>query len=569
VARDDDTSARLRDAEDRIARLEAERDDLRARLADGELLRDRNEIQQERLLQCQRELEASHDRYTDLYDFAPLPYVTLDQNGLLKEANLTAVSLLGYSREHLLGRALRSFATREDSRAVLEHLRRCRSGESPVRTELRIVGAHGKVIPFEVVSRPIRKNVSLELRTVFFELTERLAGESERQRLQQETIALEIRSEALRAAGEAKDRFLAMLSHELRTPLGAIANAAAVLERTALPPDAARMGGIVQRQSRHLTTMVDDLLDVSRVVSNKVALKRERVDLGALAARLAAELRAAGRLGAHELRLDATRVTVTGDPDRLLQVLRNLVDNALKYTPEGGRVDLRVAVEDGRAVVRVVDTGAGIEPAFAEILFEPFAQGAQSFDRPAGGLGLGLAIVRGIVRLHGGSVAVQSEGPGRGCEFVVRLPLTAEAAPAGAGPAAAERARPLRIALIEDHADTRASLRALLEAEGHSVREAVDGEAGAKLLTADPPDLAFVDLGLPRMDGFDVAKAARRAGVASRLVALTGYAQPEDQSRALKAGFDAVLVKPATLDALRKALAQTPPQRAKLAAAGG
>jgi PAS domain S-box-containing protein len=554
VARDDDTSARLRDAEDRIARLEAERDDLRARLADGELLRDRNEIQQERLLQCQRELEASHDRYTDLYDFAPLPYVTLDQNGLLKEANLTAVSLLGYSREHLLGRALRSFATREDSRAVLEHLRRCRSGESPVRTELRIVGAHGKVIPFEVVSRPIRKNVSLELRTVFFELTERLAGESERQRLQQETIALEIRSEALRAAGEAKDRFLAMLSHELRTPLTPIVGTLDVLERQpALPADLTSAFALIRRNVEAEVRLVDELLDVSRVSEGKLDLRPESLELHALAAEVVEDALAQARLKRLELRtqLEASRSRVQADPYRIRQVIRNLLNNAIKFSPPGGIIVVRTDNPRTDWVrLEITDDGIGLTRDQLERVFLPFEQ-AETHPEVRQGLGLGLTISKGIVEAHNGTIHAYSAGPGRGARFAFELenspwlpaPTTRRRPTSGA-------ARARHVLLVEDHADSAEALCILLESEGYRVHVATS-IADAVARAEGECDVLVSDLQLPDGSGHALLQRLPRPLPA---IAVSGHGAPEDVKRSREAGFVDHLVKPVSGDRLLEAI---------------
>jgi CheY-like chemotaxis protein len=247
---------------------------------------------------------------------------------------------------------------------------------------------------------------------------------------------------------------------------------------------------------------------------------------------------------------------VHGDPERLAQVVRNMIENAVRYTPPGGLVEVETLTAGMNAVLRVRDSGAGIDPALLPHIFEPFVQAPQSIDRATGGLGLGLAIVKRVVELHHGTVAVHSEGPGRGAEFVVTLPRAggdADGDVASPGPTHARRS--LRVLLVEDHEDARAALRSLLLADGHRVTEAADGEAGLALLAAIEPDIAFVDIGLPRLSGFELAQRVRAQGLRTPLIALTGYGLPADRAAALSAGFDEVLVKPATYEQVDAALA--------------
>jgi PAS domain S-box-containing protein len=386
---------------------------------------------------------------------------------------------------------------------------------------------------------------------------------TERKRSEQEREELLAREQVARAAAEhasrAKDEFLAMLGHELRNPLGAIGSAAAALERGASPDDGgAPLRAIVARQSRHLTRIVDDLLDVSRVISGKISLQRHPVDLREIVDRCVATFRHAGRTDAHALTVAGDAVLVEGDATRLEQVVSNLLDNALKYTPAGGAVAVTLGVEGPQVALRVRDSGVGITPDVLPHVFDVFVQGHRSLDRPEGGLGLGLPLVKRLVDLHGGAVGVASAGAGRGTEFVVRLPRLSAAPPApapAAPPAGARRRR--RVALVEDHTDARAGLRALLELWGHQVQEAVDGERGLELLRTWPADVALVDLGLPGLDGYAVARAIRADAGAHRifLVALTGYGQPEDRRRVEASGFDAHLVKPVDPDDLQRLLA--------------
>jgi CheY-like chemotaxis protein len=350
-----------------------------------------------------------------------------------------------------------------------------------------------------------------------------------------------------------------MLGHELRNPLGAIVSAAAVLTRPGTPPDpaASRAGEIVTRQAQHLARLVDDLLDVSRLESGKVILQRQLLDLRDVVEAAVAALRA-GAGARHRLDFAGVPAPVEADPTRLEQIALNLLDNAVKYTPPTGRVAVSVERAAGQAVLRVRDTGRGIARELLPAIFDAFTQAAPSLDRRTGGLGLGLTVVKRLVELHGGSISADSPGPGGGSEFVVRLPLArSEAVP---GPPAAEplsMPRPRHVVVVEDNADARDSLRLLLEMMGHRVETAGDGRAGLALLLGAKPDIAFIDVGLPGLDGYAVATTVRAepAGRDLYLVALTGYGQAADRERALAAGFDAHVVKPADERALVRLLA--------------
>jgi PAS domain S-box-containing protein len=376
--------------------------------------------------------------------------------------------------------------------------------------------------------------------------------------------------EALREADRRKDEFLAVLAHELRNPLAPIRNAVHMLKLTgSADPDAGRVREMIERQVAHLARLVDDLLDVSRISRGKVLLRREPLDLAAV-------VRAA--VEDHRLLLEATGLTVEadlparplgveGDRTRLAQVVGNLLQNANKFTDPGGRVTVRLAAEPGgaAAVLTVRDTGIGLGPDVLARLFEPFSQADRSLDRSRGGLGLGLALVKGLVELHGGSVAASSPGPGAGSEFTVRLPL------AGHGPrsdAAGRDAEPetrdpksLRVLIVEDNRDAAESLRLLLELGGHRVRVGHAGPAGLEAAREFRPDVVLCDIGLPGgMDGYAVARAFRadpgQAGTA--LVALSGYGREEDRRRACEAGFDHHLTKPVDPEVLDRLLATLP-----------
>ena len=363
-----------------------------------------------------------------------------------------------------------------------------------------------------------------------------------------------------------RDEFLALLGHELRNPLGAMRNAATLAERLASTvPGLDRPLGIINRQLRHLTQLVDDLLDVARVTSGKIALKLVPVDLAGLTRAMVEEMEKASRERRLlvELRVPDERLVVMGDPVRLEQIFNNLLTNALKYTPAHGRIDVSVGREGEEAVLRVADTGVGIGPDMLPTIFEPFTQAARTLDRSQGGIGLGLSVVRGLARLHGGEVAVKSEGLGRGSEFVVRLPLASVDVGAAASeePPAAPTHVVRNILIVEDGADNRESLQELLEAQGHQVHTAADGERGVEQALAVHPDVALVDIGLPLLDGYEVARRIRGAmGSQIFLIALTGYGQPDDRARAAAAGFDVHITKPLDFRVLERLIGSSSPR---------
>jgi PAS domain S-box-containing protein len=357
---------------------------------------------------------------------------------------------------------------------------------------------------------------------------------------------------ALREADRRKDEFLGVLSHELRNPLAPIRNALWILERAdPAGQQARRAREVAARQVAHLTRLVDDLLDVTRIARGKVELRRADLDLGALARRTADDYHGVMQGRGFEFTLDVPLdpVVVNGDKTRLAQVLGNLLDNAAKFTPAGGRVTLTVGVDGASAVIRVRDTGAGLEPDMLEAAFEPFTQGKQTLARSEGGLGLGLALVKGIVALHGGEVTVGSAGAGTGAEFLVRLPLVASGAPEagerGGRDAAQATACRRRVLIVEDSRDSAETLAALVEMLGHDAEVAYDGPSAIAKAREHAPDVVLCDIGLPGMDGYDVARQIRACAPAGiRLVAVTGYARPEEVLRAAEAGFDGHLSKP-------------------------
>ncbi|HVY46895.1 MAG TPA: hybrid sensor histidine kinase/response regulator [Minicystis sp.] len=371
-----------------------------------------------------------------------------------------------------------------------------------------------------------------------------------------------VRERLLREVAEAarrKDEFLAILGHELRNPLAAIVAARRV---RAGSPDDRRVPAIIDRQVATLTRLVDDLLDVSRISTGKIVLKRGVVDLNEVAerVRVACEHAAAERRHRLTLAVVPEPAWVDGDTVRLEQVITNLAHNAIKYTPPGGDIEIRVRREAEHVLVDVEDDGCGIPPEMIDRVFEPFVQVDSSIDRAQGGLGVGLALVKGLVVLHGGSVEARSEGIGRGCIMTVRLPLANRAAASPADTAALSRvpARPRRVLVVDDNVDVADMLKALLELDGHEVAVANDGHAGLDLAARLLPEIAFIDIGLPGIDGFEVARRIRsEQGLdGAYLVALSGYALDEDRRRALASGFNCHLAKPIREEDLARVLAE-------------
>jgi PAS domain S-box-containing protein len=382
------------------------------------------------------------------------------------------------------------------------------------------------------------------------DITERKRSEAERERA---------RAEA-EAASRSKDEFFAMLGHELRNPLGAITTALHVIDACGPgDPRSTQAREIIARQMRQLVRLVDDLLDVTRLATGKITLGRRPVDLAAVARRMVTTLAAA--TATRRLHCEAPApVWIEADEIRLEQVLSNLLGNAVKFTPAGGRVTVEVSARDGQAVLRVEDTGAGIAADLLPRIFDLFVQGQAGLQRPATGLGIGLTLVRRLVDLHGGHIEAASEGPGRGSVFTVRFPLITPPRTAGeSAPTTAGTAVRRRVLIVEDNDDARRMLRHLLERTGHEVHEAADGPAGLDRTLALRPDAAVIDIGLPGLDGYELARRVRAAGHAGvLLVAVTGYGQPGDRQRSGEAGFDAHLTKPVDPVALEALLTNLP-----------
>ena len=371
-------------------------------------------------------------------------------------------------------------------------------------------------------------------------------------------ILIRREKDAIEAADRAKDQFIATLSHELRNPLAAITSAAAILRRNDLTwTETHDAREVIERQVAHMSRMIEDLLDLSRVITGKVNLKLERFDLAELVSDIVMQFEAAGRCKDHAVDVKMQSVWVEADRTRVDQIVTNLFDNALKFTDDGKGIRIAVNATAEHAEITISDDGHGIDAEMIGRIFDPFVQGDHWASASGGGLGLGLALVKRLVELQGGSVTAASDGVGRGATFTVRLPRVE---PVVSDVATPLRATPTpsgtkRIVLIDDNDDARKLLAMLLAFEGHETHEAATGDAGIRLACDVRPDVALIDIGLPDFDGYDIAKRIRaQLGNHCKLVAVTGYGQLDDQRRAFEAGFDAHLVKPVSVEQLTEVL---------------
>lgn len=516
---------------------------------DLEVHRTELEMQNEELRNTRAELEASLHQYTELFDFAPIGYVILSDAGVIRKLNLTGAQLLGRERVRLIGLRLGAFIAAAEIDQFHGLLHRALRGDADATADVTLTNPRRHL---HLTAAAI-EGADPTVLVAFEDVTEAKARQDQL-----------VRTEAaLREAHWRKDEFLATLSHELRNPLGPIRNSVHVLLHRSPDRDQARRAlGIIARQTEHLARLVDDLLDVTRINRGKIRLQLARVDLTELVRRATDDYRA--NLEASGLRLDSQiapgPLWVRGDAARLHQVLSNVLGNAEKFTPSDGLVVVTLGAKDRDAVLSVRDTGVGIAPELLPHLFEPFSQAPQSLDRSRGGLGLGLAMARGLVELHGGTIALASTGAGRGTEVTLTLPLAADAAVAAA-PAEPAGESHRRVLIIEDNEDAAMSLQDALSLSGHEVQTAGDGPTGLALARAFQPEIVICDLGLPDgMDGFAVARAMRASDDLRdiHLVALSGYARPEDVALTRKAGFDRHIAKPIGIDDLERLLAGAP-----------
>jgi PAS domain S-box-containing protein len=487
-------------------------------------------------------LKSAEQPYRMLVEQMQEGAVTLTTAGDVLYCNHCFAQMVGLPPETIVGGRIERFVAPADRARLAETLRAGRG-----RHEGHLVTPDGGEIPVYFAVGTFRSDGVESLCLVVTDLTELINTRA-------------ARAEA-EAASRAKDEFIAMLSHELRNPLGAISTAIALLNRIEpVSGLAGRARAAITRQTDHLNRLIEDLLEVTRSLLGKITLVRGPIDLSEMAQRCLIALESVAKLEGRALTIEAEPVWVDADPTRLEQIIMNLLSNAVKFTPKGGAIRVEARREDGEAVLRVADTGEGIAPEFLPLVFDLFAQGDTNVDRPDGGLGVGLTLVRRLVELHGGRVEAASPGLGKGSVFTVRLPALAREPKR---PPKSEEDLPSgpqkRVLIVEDDADNREMMHILLESSGHEVHDAADGTSGVELATSLQPDIVLIDIGLPGLDGYEVARRIRAAlKDGPRLIALSGYGQPDDKRRAFGAGFDDHLVKPADPTRLATILAGPP-----------
>ena len=454
---------------------------------------------------------------------------TVTKGGAIVYSNGRFAALLGAPLQRVIGASIDEFVDASDQ-VMLKAL--IAAGMGSLRTRLRTQG-----------KQPLEAHISVSSVTI--------DGTHHR------TLIVTDMSTLTRVQRESrsKDEFLAMLAHELRNPLGAIGGAVQVLALSQLnDPHATQARDIIQRQTTHMARLVDDLLDVGRVVTGKIELDLQPMDLAEFVRSYVQAMMSGDRTGSHVV-ITADPVWVRADAVRLEQIVGNLVSNALKFAPSDRPVRISVRAEGEDAVLEVADEGAGIDPELLPQVFDLFVQGPATVDRSRGGLGIGLTLVHRLVDLHGGTIEAFSAGTDKGSTFTVRLPKTQPVeTDMQAAPAAPTRR--MRVLLVDDNADSREMYALLLQADGHEVHEAEDGAAALAVFEVGVPDVAVIDIGLPGIDGYELARRirSRPAGHEVTLIALTGYGFPEDRARSKAAGFDRHLVKPAAPEDLRQEL---------------
>ena len=475
-------------------------------------------------------LRGADTAYRELVEQMQEGAVTVTRAGDIVYSNGRFATLVGVPLQRVIGTPIAQYIDPSDQLQVTALMS---TGTGSIRTQLQ---THG--------GQPIEVHVSVSSVTIDDVLHRTLivTDMSTLTRVQRES--------------RSKDEFLAMLAHELRNPLGAIGGAVQVLALLQLEdPRANQARDVIHRQTTHMARLVDDLLDVGRVVTGKIQLNRQPMDLADFVRSYVAALTNVHEFKSHVL-IEAESAWVNADAVRMEQIVDNLVSNALKFAPPGRPVRVSVLVEEGKAVLRVADEGAGIEADLLPQIFDLFVQGPATVDRTRGGLGIGLTLVHRLVELHGGTIDVFSAGLNQGSTFTVRLPAVLPVAARGHAPEHGPGRR-MKVLLVDDNADSREMHAFLLEADGHAVFEAADGDSALEVFREVRPDAAVIDIGLPGMDGNDLARCIRAepGGLDAMLIALTGYGFPEDRQKSRLAGFDRHLVKPTTPEDLKRELA--------------
>jgi len=469
-------------------------------------------------------------------------------DGIITSWNASATRLYGYAAHEAIGQSIMLIVPLERQDEEHRILEMIASGQRVEHFETVRRARDGREIPVSLTISPVRDESGriVGASKVARDITERKAAEA-----------------ALLEASRRKDEFLAMLGHELRNPLAPIQAAVAILEqKTRTAPDLQPLCGVLNRQVRHITRLLDDLLDVGRITSGKIQLRLEATDLRNVVSRAIETARPAVDAGAHALSvsLPGTPVWVRADATRLVQMLANLIHNAAKYTPGGGALAVNLTTTaQGEACLSVSDNGMGIRPDRLPDVFELFVQGESTLDRAQGGLGIGLTLVRSVASLHGGRAEAFSAGEGMGSTFSVMRPLMEAPEEAATGP---DR-RPgsldrRRFVVVDDNPDAALMLAEMVRMLGNEAEMAGDGQGGLALILKSQPDVALVDIGLPGMSGHAVARVLRDRGYNGTLVAVTGYGQPQDVARSRAAGFDQHWTKPVGAEQISGLLATLP-----------
>ncbi len=493
--------------------------------------------------EAMRESEA---RFRSIFEQANDFIFTADLEQRLTSCNPAVAAALGYTAEEIVGRSISEFIAPEQFARTSGMLAKKLREGGMTRYEVEVMARDGRVMTWEINSRLTfgKSGQPTGLHAIGRDVTETRKA-----------------TEALREADRRKDEFLATLAHELRNPLAPIRQAVAIARSPSVSEAQLRWTlDVIDRQGRHMALLLDDLLDAARITAGKIELRREPVELAAIVDMAVETARPLVDARGHELALELPPepVQLHGDAMRLAQVVANLLTNAAKYSERPGRIELRAGLESGEVVIRVRDQGIGIAPAMLPRVFEMFSQATSAIDRAEGGLGIGLALVKGLVELHGGRIEAHSDGIGKGSEFVVHLPGSV-LAPRGkakkVSPASTRRI-PMRILLADDNPDSLQSLELLLRMDGHEVHAAQDGFAALKLAQTVRPQVMVLDIGMPKLNGYEVARRIRAEpwGSQIKLIALTGWGQQKDEEEAVVAGFDHHLTKPVDHDTIQAVL---------------
>jgi PAS domain S-box-containing protein len=502
------------------------------------------------------EAEAVLRRQAAIFEHQTDAIVVTDLEGTIIDVNPSGERLLGYAAREVIGRPVSMLHRPEDAARITPEALAALGEHGEWRSDVVFVRKDGSEGVCESIVKPLLDARGQMYGTVGINHDVTEIREREH-RLHQLNAQLSL-------ADRHKDEFLATLAHELRNPLAPMRNALEIQRlKSMADPQLAWSRDVLERQLNHMTHLVDDLLEVSRITQGKLELRRQRIDLASVVHGAVEAARPLLQSFSHHfsLSLPRERLMLDADSTRLTQAILNLLNNAAKYTPAGGQVQLSVTHHDDHAVVSVRDSGIGIERDQLSTLFQMFSQLTPALDRSHGGLGIGLALVRGLVELHGGTVSADSAGPGMGSEFVVRLPLARGEQPTRApsrdhAPAASEARR---ILVVDDNEDAASSLAMLLEIGGHEVRTAHDGDTALSMASDFQPQLVLLDIGLPRMNGYEVARRLRGSpgGAQTVLVAVTGWGQEQDKKNAAQAGFNHHLTKPVDPVALQAILGDT------------